>query len=133
MATTTQGDFGDLSFETAAIEVTSGLPQANKSWRYTDRQGHEHYWRDNGYPTLVDVADETYWCNDCGEEHTDSHLECPLCGETIVPGTYIDTFRRFVPGRTVYKLNGEPITKERYEEIVAARGLGVTRTAITDE
>jgi len=130
MPTTTQGDFGDLTAETEAIEVTSGLPQADKSWRHTDQQGHEHYWRD-GYPTLVWVVDGQEWVEDLGEFVDYGHLACPLCDETIVPGTYIDTFRRFAPGRTTYKLNGEPITKERYEEILAARR--VTRTAIDGE
>ena len=131
MATTTQGDFGDLSAETEAIEVTSNLPRTMKSWRYTDQQGHEHYWRDNGYPTLKRVVDGREWDDDLEDWYEASHLECPLCGETIIPGTTIDTFRRFAPGLTTYKLNGELITKERYEEILAARR--VTRTAITDE
>jgi hypothetical protein len=110
------GDFGELTIETDQIEVTSALPQADKNWRYTDRQGHEHYW-DDGYPTLAVIYDAFYWCQDCGVEHADTHLECPTCQERIVPGTFVEMGRRFVPGRSTYRLNGEPITKERYEEI----------------
>jgi len=111
-----RGDFGELAMETEQIEVTSALPQPNQNWHYIDRQGHEHYWRD-GYPTLVGVVDETYWCADCGEDHTDSHWGCATCGEEITPGTYVDTSRRFVPGLTSFTLNGEPITQERFEEL----------------
>lgn len=117
---TMSGDFGELVMETEQIEVTSALPQPDHNWRFTDAQGHEHFWRD-GYPTLVSVADETYWCPDCGDDHTDTHLECAICGEAIVPGTYFHAGRQFVPGRTSYRLNGEPITKERYEEIRRAQ------------
>jgi hypothetical protein len=115
-----RGDFGELVTETEAIEVASSLPRPDRSWRYTDRESHEHYWQD-GYPTLTRVVDETYWCADCGDEHTESHLECPLCGEHIEPGTVgPSTFREFMPGRTSYWLNGEPITPERAREILGS-------------
>ncbi len=115
-----QGDFGELTIETDSIEVTSALPQTDKNWRHTDQRGHEHYWAD-GYPTLVEIIDRTYWCADCGGDHRETHLECRVCQETVVPGTFVDMGRRFVPGRSVYRLNGVPITKERFDEIRAAR------------
>lgn len=114
-------DFGELTVDTAMIDVTSNLPRPDKSWRYTDQQGHEHYWRD-GWPTLTRVVDETYWCGECNDEHHDTHLECRVCHETIEPGTTGPSgFREFIPGRTTYLLNGEPISKERAEEIMAQR------------
>jgi hypothetical protein len=102
-----------LEIEVDMIDVTSGLPQPDEGWTYTDHVGHPHRW-DNGYPTLVLVIDETYWCTDCGDEHTDDHWECPLCGEEIKPGTRgPDLFRRYIPGLTSYSLDGEPITREQ--------------------
>jgi hypothetical protein len=115
---TISGSFGELRVERDMIEVTSNLPRTDKGWRYTDRQGHEHYWQD-GYPTLRTVLDEPYWCDDCHDEHQDSHLECPLCSEVIQPGMLSPPpFREFVPGLTSYYLNDEPISEERAREIM---------------
>lgn len=125
MATMT-GPTGELSFEVDMIDVTSALPQADRSWRFTDATGHEHYWQD-GYPTLVDVpVGEPYWDDDLETFEQDTKLVCAICGEEIHPGMTVDTFRRMVPGRRTYTFNGEPITKERFEQIAeewrAARG-----------
>jgi hypothetical protein len=114
------GDFGELIIEVDRVEVTSNLPRPDPAWRYTDEHGHEHYW-ENGYPTLTRVNEEPYWCEDCNDEHTDSHFECPICGETVSPGsTGPSGFREFIPGLTSYRLNGQPISKERADEIVAS-------------
>jgi hypothetical protein len=119
MATIT-GEFGELHIEVERVEITSALPRANKNWRYTDQAGHEHYWR-NGYPTLVEIVDDGYWCDDCEDEHGETHLECPLCGESIVPGTHGGgTFLEFMPGRRFITLSGEPISEERANEIIQA-------------
>lgn len=120
--TTLQGDFGELRVETEMIDVTSGLPRPDETWSYIDRQGHGHRY-DNGYPTLVEVVDRTYWCADCNDEHQDTHLECRICGESIEPGMRGPSpFREFAPGRTAYYLNDEPISPERYQEIVEQAG-----------
>ena len=119
MVSRIEGDFGVLEIEVEMIDVTSGLPQPSKTWRYTDHQGHEHYWQD-GYPTLRWVVDETYYDEDLGEDVSEGHSECAVCGETIVPGSYVDTFRKVIPGRRSAKLNGELISEEQYNEIVAS-------------
>jgi len=51
----------------------------------------------------------------------ESHLECPLCGETINPGM-VDPppYREVIPGRRSYYLNDEPITEERARELLDA-------------
>jgi hypothetical protein len=117
MATIT-GDFGTLVIETEMVDVTSALPQADKSWRYTDRQGHEHYWRD-GYPTLDWVPDgEPYWDSDISGEYQHMKLVCPVCDEEIHPSTYVDTSRRYVPGLTWATLNGEPISEDRARQLI---------------
>lgn len=125
MATSTQGNFSDLRIEVEQVEVTSNLPQPDKNWRYTDQQGHEHYYSVEGhvhssrYPTLREVVDRSYWCGDCEDEHEDTHLECKVCGETIVPGMVEPSgFREFAPGRRQAYLNGVPISGERAEEIM---------------
>jgi hypothetical protein len=117
---TITGEFGELRIDVEQIDVTSCGRRVDETWRYTDQAGHEHYWRD-GYPTLVEIVDERYWCDDCEDEHTETHLECPLCGESIVPGTRsAGTYREFRPGRKSITLNGEPISEERANEIIQA-------------
>lgn len=115
---TYSGDFGELRVEVEMIDVTTNLPQPDRSWRYTDGAGHEHYWQD-GYPTLASVDDETYYCSECEDEHTDSHLECPLCGEHVVPGS-VDPgpWRQYEPGMKSYTLNGEPISEAEARALV---------------
>jgi len=118
MDTTITGDFGTLRAEVEMIDVSSALPRPDKKWTYTDRQGHRHHW-DDGYPTLVVVTEESYWCEDCHDEHTDSHYECPLCGEEIRPGLVGPSlYREYTPGMTSYYLNDEPISEDRYRELV---------------
>jgi hypothetical protein len=115
----------DLRAETERIDVTSALPRPDKKWTYTDRHGHEHRW-DDGYPTLVVVTEEPYWCPDCHDEHTDSHYECPLCGEEIAPGLVpAPLYREYIPGMTTYYLNDEEISEAEYRRLaeqIAGRG-----------
>jgi hypothetical protein len=114
--------FGDdvLEIERDMIEISTGLPQPSKSWKTTDRQGHKHAYADgpDRYPTLRPEY-RPFWCPDCHEEHEESWLVCRICGERIEPGTYVDTTPQIRPGRTSYTLNGEPVTKERADEIIA--------------
>lgn len=118
MASMMQLPEGELRVETEQIDVTSNLPRPDKNWRHTDAAGHEHYW-DNGYPTLVEVVDDTYWCDDCSDEHTESHLECPTCHQSIEPGMVGPPgYREYAPGRTSYYFNDEPITKAEAEELM---------------
>jgi len=107
------------------VDVTSGLPRADKDWAYTDRQGHPHRWVEGGshYPSLIWVVDQTYWCEDCEEEHTDGHEECRYCGEHVTPGTVGPPgHREYIPGMTSYYLDGEPVTPEQYQALLAELG-----------
>ncbi len=116
------GDFGELRMEREMIDVTSDLPRPDKNWTYTDARGHEHRY-DDGWPTLVTIVDGTYWCEEHEEEHEETHLACAICGEAISPGMVSPPpGREFIPGRTSAWLNGEPISKERYEELVRSLG-----------
>jgi hypothetical protein len=125
-------DFGMLSVEVEAIDVTSSLPRADKNWRFADTRGHEHYWQD-GWPTLVRVVDGT-WTDEDGEEHEESHLECLQCGgEHVEPGMVgPDGFREFMPGMRRYLLDGVEISEERAQEIIAAARRRVADKEATD-
>jgi len=109
-----------LRVERDRIEVTSNLQRPDPDWQHTDRAGHQHRREDGAYPTLQAVDGPTYWCPDCRDEHEDRHYECRICGEAIIPGLVGPSpFREFIPGMTSYWLNDEPITEDRYLELVA--------------
>ncbi len=124
-----------LEIETERIEVSTGLPQPDPRWSHTDNALHSHRaereTRDGPvrYPTLVRRESEPYWCDHCSDEHTDSWFECPLCGEKITPGTYIDPSPQYVKGPTAYLIDGRPVSEEEGEallaEIRAAREVGL--------
>ncbi len=108
---------GELSVKTDMIEVTDMGPRPDHGWTYTDKQGHEHYY--DGYPvpypTLADVSDGWHYCPDCRDEHDDSHLECRICGEHIVPGMRGgDMSPQYVPGRRRFELDGTEISEARF-------------------
>lgn len=93
----------------------------DRNWTYTDTAGHRHhcdYHAPDHYPTLRVVVDRTYWCEDCHDEHEDSHLECRQCGETIRPG-HTGPGTICVPGLQGFTLNGYPVTKEQAAGLVA--------------
>lgn len=109
------------------IDITGIGPQPDPSWRYTDHADHEHHaTQTGGHPTLVEVVDKAFDCDgitprdECyrgwdwvwnGEDEVEvwgdhephtivlkSHLACPLCGESIVPGELAPGTRLAIPG-----------------------------------
>ena len=66
----------------------------DKSWRFVDAVGHEHFYEDGGFPTLREVIDRSHWCDGnegiCNHDPhlqiDNSHFVCGWCGETITPG-----------------------------------------------
>jgi hypothetical protein len=119
MDTTVTGEFGTLRAEVEMIDVTSRGPRPDKAWRYTDAAGHQHFWRD-GWPTLEWLVTERYWCEDCQDEHAEGEWICPLCEEVITPNMVGPSmFKERIPGLTSYYLNDEPISGQRYRELVA--------------
>ena len=93
--------------ERDVIEVTSERYTPNERWRYTDRQGHEHYY-DHGYPTLDLVIDSEHWCDGSeGWAHHDPHMavdeshhECKVCREVIEPKLDAPGTRKSIAGMT---------------------------------
>jgi DNA-directed RNA polymerase subunit RPC12/RpoP len=113
---------GVLSFENDIQWIESDLPESDPNWQGADSNGHEHraMKSDTGrvaYPTLKQVTGEPYWCPDCGDEHADMWLECPICGEKVTPGTRPSTPKMISTGSR-YLWNGEPISVERANEII---------------
>lgn len=112
------GDFGELRIETEMIDVSSALPYADEKWTYTDGQGHPHRY-ERGYPTLAWIVDETYWYEDCQDQHEKGHWECPLCDEHITPGTAgPDLFPKKIPGLVSYYLNNQPISETEAKRLI---------------
>ena len=66
-------------------EFATAGPEADKDWRETDSNGHEHYW-DSGWPTLEWVVTGVYWCEMHNEEHEEGEWRCRKCGEHVEPG-----------------------------------------------
>jgi hypothetical protein len=131
MVKLTAPDGRTLEIDTERIDVSTALPQPDPNWTYTDRASHTHTYGQPGertYPTLELRTSEPYWCAECEDEHTDTWFECPLCGEKIDPGTRIDTSPKYIPGLTSYRIDGQHVTKEEAEallaQIQAARGGG---------
>jgi hypothetical protein len=96
------------------------LSDINADWKFTDAAGHEHhcdYDAADRYPTLREVWDGTWWCDDCRDEHEDTHLECRQCGEHIRPGM-TGPGTKWVPGLTECLIDGEPVTPEQAREFI---------------
>jgi hypothetical protein len=108
----------DVQREMTPVHYVSDL---DANWRFTDAAGHPHrceYDAADNYPTLLLVVEETYWCETCCDEHQAVHRECRQCGETVTPGT-TGPGTRYIAGLTTYTFNGEEITPEKAQEIIA--------------
>jgi hypothetical protein len=118
--TTLTGPQGELVIEREIISVNY-LSDIDANWLFTDAHGHRHYCdyeAPDHYPTLRQVTDEVFWCEDCEDEHERTHLECRLCGEMVRPGT-TGPGTKFIPGLITATFNGEPVTPERARQIAA--------------
>ena len=114
------GSHGELVIEREVIPVHY-LSDIDANWTFTDTAGHRHhceYEAAEHYPTLVTVVDETYWCEDCEDEHELTHQACRLCGEKIRPGT-TGPGTKYITGVLTCTLDGEPISRERADQVIA--------------
>lgn len=124
---------GTVRVERTYQEVNMQGPVADESWRFTDGNGHEHYYAKekdpeaeygSHYPTLAYVPGPSYYCGDCGDEHEDyalSRYECRICGETVEPGSREphNPEALVLTSQAAY-LNGEFITREQAEDLLSA-------------
>jgi hypothetical protein len=114
-----RGPFGTLRLEQDVDWITTNLPQPDPNWRYTDRQGHEHYRGKHDWPTLNWIVDETWWDEDLQEEDSTGHWACPICGEAIEPGMLPPPTHAIpIVGQVQCYLNDEPVTKEHAQTIL---------------
>jgi len=113
------GPDGVLKMTREYETVYSSSPQPDSKWQFTDAAGHEHYRGDHSYPTLKTVVDRTYWCEGCRDKHTETHLACKLCDESIEPSTVPPnpSGYQFITAE-IYTLNDEPITRDQFNDIV---------------
>lgn len=75
-----------------SVDITSERATPNERWKFTDADGHEHYY-DRGYPTLEYVVDVQHWCDgtegfalhDPHMQVDRGHYECMECRVIIEP------------------------------------------------
>jgi len=104
--------------------TTAGGPATDPDWTYTDKAGHKHYAypEEPGkprWPTLKNVVDRTYWCEECRDEHEESHYECSICGEVIEPGMiHKGPETKTLQGPTTLLINDIPVSQEVWDEAI---------------
>lgn len=127
---------GDVfRIETSLFEVTS-LRRPDTGWRFTDAQGHEHRWFEDGQqadgynpsakhstPTLkwVKTGEEYYDGDD--EPHDVGHLECIQCGQRVDPKYTADTNRQYAKGLAYCYINDQCVPSEEFERRAREAGL----------
>lgn len=118
-----------FSLDQQMIDATSAMGgwKPDETWRFTDTNGHTHYWKD-GYPTLTRHEEPDYTAHDPDgypEEYLgDSWYECAVCGEVIEP-TMIhippDVYKRYIPGLITATLISDGVsynlTREQYKRL----------------
>lgn len=114
MITTIHHDRFELVVEQTMLDTTCGIPTVDESWKFTDAAGHEHYYERFVYPTLDYVIDAQHWCN--GNEGLgphdphmaidESHYQCKLCGEVILPGQHPAGHVSFIAGPKTATMKG---------------------------
>jgi hypothetical protein len=119
------------------IEVTSDADRGpNPEWTGVDSHGHRHHAEERPggtirYPTLLRVRSrnpEPCGVDGCDEIHYPAWCLCPLCGETVHPGTLGPSpFREFIAGAAHAAVDDVEISPGQYrwlrQAVEAARGL----------
>lgn len=115
------GRMPTLETDTEVVEYrTLGGPEPDPDWTYTDKAGHQHHYTKDypHWPTLKWILDRTYWCESCQDDHEEGHWACAICEEEIKPGEVNRAPRTISrPGRITYLVDGEPVTKERFDDV----------------
>lgn len=123
------------TFETGVdmIDATSNH-RPDTDWRVADASGHTHQWHVDGQPasgysplqrydvpSLRWVRTGTGYFED-GEPYAIGHHECAICGEPIEPRYTADTYTQYVPGLRWFRINGQSVTREDFEQALRERG-----------
>lgn len=100
---------------TDLITVFSNAPRRDLGWRYTDQSGHSHKWVGSGVESAEWRVTETWWCDDCRDEHSEGEWVCVACGEKLDPGMLgPDPAGTTLRGRTEYTVDGERVSEEQF-------------------
>lgn len=117
-------DVVSIEWESDPIDVTM-MSEPDPSWRFVDPAGHVHQWqeRDGGplwwksdVPTIRFVEEMPA----TDEYPATGHYECVECdAEVPSPGMMSSASRRYIQGPKRYSINGEPVSTETAERIIA--------------
>ena len=90
------------------IDVTP-MQEPDPAWVFTDKQGHVHTWTSRTWEYYEPDEDVDDW---------EPYSYCKQCDELVYP--QIRTAQRqFIYSPTLYLLDGESITKEQAEALLA--------------
>lgn len=116
-----------IKVEREQMEVTSftSIDVPDEKWRYVDKAGHGHFWKDGELPTLKWVITGKGWVGDeyDGSEYDIGEYRCKLCEETIKPKKRSEAAKPILGPTTVtLEVAGERfvLTEGQYAESVKA-------------
>lgn len=98
---------GRLTETQQMIDVSTGLPQADRAWEHVDENGHYHaYTHDevvDHYPTLVSRGEHVECDGSCGgvcggEGYVITRWFCRICDVEVQPGSVPGPHMATVPG-----------------------------------
>ena len=99
------------------IYVCGGYSVEDLKWKYTDKNGHNHYYlEDKSLPTLNRQVEIEMCCDYYGDEWEDETIwyECKQCGEVIKPGLIHKNEPLIQYGQTYYYIDDVQVTEETY-------------------
>ena len=100
---------------TELITIHSNAPRRDPGWKHTDAEGHEHRWVEGGIENGEWHITETWWCEECRDEHREGEWVCAICGEKLEPGMRgPDPAGTTVRGLTEYTIDGERVSEEQF-------------------
>jgi len=114
-----------LEIQRDMIDVTA-MSEPDPGWTFTDTQGHEHGAVEQGpdgsvrYPSLLKRVIPHECDGYCEEEGCPLGWVCQWCYEHITPGVRTGRTRRYIPGRTTYLVDGEPVSEQAARDFAAA-------------
>ncbi len=129
----------DFSVERNTEYVDVGTcSKPDPEWSFTDAAGHFHaYDKDGHVPPIEPVIIESYYCEDCRDEHDEYQRQCLLCHEHIKPGTK-SLWGKRIPGQTTtthtIEVVGQVSPGDRVSVVVRVQGLewfGILRSSGT--
>lgn len=103
------------------IPISSWTPVRDPKWSFTDAEGHEHHY-DGAWATntrWIETAPAGFDAD--GEEYNaEGDYHCSVCGEVIVPGTWVDPFPTYITTGETYRWDGRECTRDEWERLVLA-------------